>query len=54
MTRQLKVYATSGYDCKERPAIILRGDWLKALQFNIGDKIEVSCKREEIIIKKRA
>lgn len=42
-SRQMKVYGQSGYHYKSTPAIMLKGQWLKELGFEIGDYISVSC-----------
>ena len=38
-SRQMKVYGQSGYHYKSTPAIMLKGQWLKELGFEIGDYI---------------
>ena len=48
--RSIKVHAQSGYNYKETPAIILKGQWLKDLGFDIGDYISVSCEDGKLII----
>lgn len=35
--RSMKVYGQSGYRYKETPAIMLKGQWLQELGFEIGD-----------------
>lgn len=49
-TRNIKVYRTSGYQYRETPTIMLKGQWLKELGFDIGDYISVSCENGKIII----
>lgn len=34
--RKMKVYKSSGYNYKNAPSIILKGDWLKVSDFDIG------------------
>ena len=34
--RKMKVYKSSGYNYKHAPSIILKGDWLKVSDFDIG------------------
>ena len=49
-TRELKVRAQSGYQYKETPIIILKGEWLKEIGFDIGDYITVSCENGKLVI----
>lgn len=39
--RKMKVYEQSGYHYKSTPAIMLKGQWLKELGFEIGDRSDV-------------
>lgn len=41
--RSMKVHEQSGYNYKATPTIILKGQWLKEMGFEIGDYISVSC-----------
>lgn len=41
--RRLKVYETSGPKYKPTPTIMLKGEWLKELGFDCGDRINVEC-----------
>ena len=41
--RSMKVHAQSGYNYKATPTIILKGQWLQEMGFEIGDYISVSC-----------
>lgn len=51
--RNLKVYNQSQGDKGSVPTIILKGDWLKEMGFECGDRIEVESKdNEQLIIKK--
>lgn len=49
-SRQMKVYGQSGYNYKSTPAIMLKGQWLKELGFEIGDYISVSCENGKLVI----
>jgi len=51
MKRNLKIYY-SYTDYNKNPLIMLKGKWLEKLGFNIGDRIEVECKKNKIVIKK--
>lgn len=48
--RSVKVYGQSGYKYKETPTIMLKGQWLKELGFDIGDYVSVSCENGKLII----
>lgn len=52
--RSLKVYeAPLGLNSKQQiPRIQLQGQWLKALEYHVGDKIDVQCTNDMIIINK--
>ena len=52
-TRQLKVVEQSGYNYKATPAINLKGKWLEALGFSIGDYVTVSCEEGKLVITPR-
>ena len=39
--RSMKVHEQSGYNYKATPTIILKGQWLKEMGFEIGDYISV-------------
>lgn len=49
-SRMMKVYGQSGYRYKVTPTIMLKGQWLKDLGFDIGDYISVSCENGKLII----
>ena len=49
-SRSMKVYGQSGYRYKDTPTIMLKGQWLKELGFDIGDYISVSCENGKLII----
>lgn len=48
--RHLKVVEQSGHKYKPTPTITLKGQWLKELGFDIGDKICVKCDDGKIVI----
>ena len=51
--RSMKVHAQSGYNYKATPTIILKGQWLLEMGFEIGDYISVSCEDGKLIITPR-
>ena len=48
--RSMKVHEQSGYNYKATPTIILKGQWLKEMGFEVGDYISVSCEDGKLII----
>ena len=48
--RELTVYGMSGYNYKDTPTIMMKGEWLKNFGFGIGDKYHVECKPGKLII----
>ena len=50
--RKLTVYSGGGSYRDPFPQIILQGQWLRSLGFSAGDKINVNCDRNRIIIEK--
>lgn len=48
--RNYKVCRQSGYQYKSTPAILIRGQWLKELGFDIGDYVSVSCEDGRLVI----
>ena len=48
--RSMKVHVQSGYNYKATPTIILKGQWLQEMGFEIGDYISVSCEDGKLII----
>ena len=48
--RSMKVHAQSGYNYKATPTIILKGQWLLEMGFEIGDYISVGCEDGKLII----
>ena len=49
-TRKLKVYRGSGHNYRAIPMIMLKGDWLKKVGFNIGDKVNIECRADGKIV----
>lgn len=50
--RRLKVYGQSnGYNYQDVPTILLKGKWLKAAGFDIGDDLLVKCEKGKLTIK---
>lgn len=54
MARKLKVYeqSMSGSSYTQVPTIILKGQWLKAAGFEIGQYVEVVCEGDKIVLSK--
>lgn len=48
--RNIKVYCTSGYQYRDTPTIMLKGQWLKEAGFEIGDYITVKCEDGRLVI----
>lgn len=48
--RNMKIHETSGYNYKATPAIVLKGQWLRELGFDIGGYISVSGENGRIVI----
>lgn len=48
--RNMKVYGTSGYQYRSTPTIILKGQWLKDLGFDIGGYVSVGCENGRLVI----
>ena len=48
--RNMKVHGKSGYRYKATPTIMLKGEWLKELGFEIGDYVSVSCENGKLVI----
>lgn len=49
-SRNMKVYGMSGYKYKAMPTIMLKGQWLKELGFDIGAYVSVSCENGRLVI----
>lgn len=41
--RSIKVISQSGHNYKATPTIMLKGQWLKKLGFDIGDYVSITC-----------
>lgn len=50
VSRNVKVYGMSGYRYKPTSTIMLKGQWLKELGFNIGGYVLVSCENGRLVI----
>lgn len=48
--RNMKVHGTNGYRYKETPTIMLKGEWLRKLGFDIGGYVSVSCENGKLVI----
>ena len=48
--RSIKVYGMSGYKYQSTPTIMLKGNWLRDLGFDIGDYISISCENGKLVI----
>ncbi len=48
--RSVKVYGQSGSNYKTVPTIVLKGQWLQELGFEIGDFISVKCEDGKLVI----
>lgn len=49
-TRNIKVIEQSGYKYKPTPTIILKGQWLNEMGFQIGDQLKVECEDGRLVI----
>jgi len=50
LERKIKVNATSGYQYKSVPTLMLKGDYLNSFGFSIDTKVSVLLENERIII----
>ena len=49
--RRLKVYGQSnGYNYQDVPTIVLKGKWLEAAGFSIGENINITIEKSALII----
>lgn len=48
--RNMKVYEQSGHNYKPTPVIMLKGQWLKAAGFDVGDQVQVKCEEGRLVI----
>ena len=46
----MKIYGMSGYNYKSTPTIMLKGQWLKELGFEIGGYVTASCENDKLVI----
>ncbi len=51
-SRKLTVYGKINQSCHSIPQIRFEGEWLKALGFCAGDKIQLDCEDSKITITK--
>lgn len=49
-SRNIKIYGMRGYKYKLTPTIMLNGQWLKELGFEIGGYVMVSCENGRLVI----
>lgn len=54
MARKLKIYSQSmgGGNYTQVPTVVLKGQWLKAAGFEIGDYLEIECDGDKITLSK--
>lgn len=54
MARKLKIYSQSmgGGNYTQVPTVVLKGQWLKAAGFEIGDYLEIECDGDKITLTK--
>ena len=51
INRRLKVYGQSnGYNYQDVPTIVLKGKWLEAAGFDIGDRVVLECENGRLVI----
>lgn len=52
MARKLKIYSQSmsGGNYTQVPTVVLKGQWLKAAGFEIGDYLEIKCDGDKITL----
>ena len=48
--RSIKVISQSGHNYKATPTIMLKGQWLKDLGFDIGDYVSITCENGKLVI----
>ena len=48
--RNIKVISRSGRNYKPTPTVILKGQWLNEMGFEIGDQIKVECEQGKLVI----
>ena len=52
MARKLKIYSQpmGGGNYTQVPTVVLKGQWLKAAGFEIGDYLEIECDGDKITL----
>ena len=48
--RNIKVISQSGRNYKPTPTVILKGQWMNEMGFEIGDQIKVECENGKLVI----
>lgn len=48
--RNIKVISQSGRNYKPTPTVILKGQWMNEMGFEIGDQIKVECEQGKLVI----
>lgn len=48
--RNIKVISQNGRNYKSTPTIILKGQWLNEIGFEIGNQIKVECENGKLVI----
>lgn len=48
--RKMKVHEQSGYQYKNTPAIILKGQWLEEMGFTAGTPVNVHCENGRLTV----
>ena len=48
--RSIKVISQSRHNYKATPTIMLKGQWLKELGFDIGDYVSITCENGKLVI----
>lgn len=48
--RSIKVISQIGHNYKATPTIMLKGQWLKELGFDIGDYVSITCENGKLVI----
>lgn len=49
-TRNITVISQNGHNYKPTPTIMLKGQWLKAAGFEIGDPVRVECEDGKLVV----
>ena len=48
--RKIKVISQNGRNYKPTPTIILKGQWLNEIGFEIGDQIKIECENGKLVV----